>query len=348
MISSNFWRHRFFFFITIWIFAMIIVGLTIVVVTGTTNAAFWEAMLNIGIRAFFLFGIYILLFSYVVNRLAHYIPYSSNRFLLRFLLNVVIGVSVAYVSSVINVLFPFPTIFQASQNNFSLVFVISLFHVIAIFTALDIWNIIDTNRDLKLSVAQFEKEKVQSQLQALRNQINPHFLFNSLSVLSELMHDDLQKADLFIDYFAKVYRYVLEINQEILVPLAKEVEFLNAYIFLQKIRFGDSLQVAIQIPPTDLPQYLPPLSLQILFENAIKHNRISTAMPLTVEIGVENNRLYMTNNVQQMNTEKPAESTGIGLKNLASKYALISDKTPDFYLKDGQYIAELPLIQPAI
>ncbi|MEL7220295.1 MAG: histidine kinase, partial [Bacteroidota bacterium] len=239
-------------------------------------------------------------------------------------------------------IFPFPAAMRTVQDDFLFIFLITFFQCGMIFTTLEIWEMIKRNRNLNITLAKVEKEKVESQLQVLRQQINPHFLFNSLNVLSELIHEDIEKSDLFIQHFAKVYRYVLQINQETIVTLQEELAFLDSYVFLQKIRFGDNLQVEIGVSQAALQKYVPPLSLQVLFENAIKHNAISASMPLCIKITTEQDVLKLTNTLQRLTPSK--NETGIGQLNLKNKYELISEKLPDFYIDNGDYVSELPLI----
>ncbi|MEN0004339.1 MAG: histidine kinase [Bacteroidota bacterium] len=222
-----------------------------------------------------------------------------------------------------------------------MIFVNSLLGAV-IFAIVELWNTFEENRDLQLSLANAEKEKVASQLLALQQRINPHFLFNSLSVLSELIYENPQKANDFIREFAKVYRYVLEFSEETLVSVKKELAFLDAYLFLQKIRFGESLQIDYQLDSEVLDQQIPPLSLQLLFENAIKHNQISKARPLLIKLANQNGHLVITNNLHLRTTV--VDSGGVGLSNLKKTYQLISKDKPAFYKTNASFVAKLPLI----
>ncbi|MEM9991410.1 MAG: histidine kinase [Bacteroidota bacterium] len=308
------------------------------------NTLFWEAFQNLSVRAFFNFSGYIIIFSIVIDYLSKQFPYNKSKWIgLRLLISLAIGTTVAFTSAVINAYFPYPERLQFVNGDFLFVFIMSFFQCGMTFTTLQIWEMIKRNRQLSLSVAELEKQKIQSQLQALRQQINPHFLFNSLNVLSELIHEDIEKSDLFIQHFAKVYRYALELNQEAVVPLEKELDFLNSYIFLQKIRFGENLKIDTHFPQGTLQSYVPPLSLQVLFENAIKHNAVTSNKPLHIQMECQNGIFFMKNNLQKL--KHSVTGTGIGLKNLRKKYALISEHLPNFYTKDGSYIAELPLIR---
>ncbi|MEM8526654.1 MAG: histidine kinase [Bacteroidota bacterium] len=342
MWTLEFWRNRFFFFIGIWVFTLIVACSVLFLSIGSLNIVFWNSAQNISIRAIFNFGSYVVIFSIVIEVLSKRFPYNGKWTWFRLLLSVLTGLVVSYISALINSQFPFPERMSAAGGDFLFVFIMSFFQCGMTFTTLEIWEMTKRNRKLSVSLAELEKEKMQSQLQALRQQVNPHFLFNSLNVLSELIHEDIEKSDLFIQHFSKVYRYALELNQESVVTVEKELEFLRSYIFLQKIRFGDSLRITTICSQFALQAHVPPLSLQLLFENAIKHNIITATLPLHIEMKCENGTISMKNNLQKL---RDSAGTGIGLKNLGRKYKLISEQSPRFYIRDGFYIAELPLIQ---
>jgi two-component system, LytTR family, sensor kinase len=195
---------------------------------------------------------------------------------------------------------------------------------------------------LRLHAAQLEKESVELQYKALQRQVNPHFLFNSLNALSALIYQDVALADAYIKEFARVFRYVLEMNDEPVVTVRQELAFLNSYIFMQQIRFGASLRMELQVGAETLNALIPPLSLQLLAENALKHNIVSKADPLTLHLTTDGEHLVLTNNYQPRIDCDP--STGVGLRNLAEKYRLISTTMPEFGLRGAQYVARLPLI----
>ena len=167
-----------------------------------------------------------------------------------------------------------------------------------------------------------ERENMQSQLEVLKSQVNPHFLFNSLNVLSSLVHTNANKAEEFIDEFASIYRYILNIQEQTVVSLREELHFLDSYVFLQKIRFKEGLKLQLHIEAEQLDNCLPPLSLQMLVENAIKHNVVGKEKPLKVRIYTKNNFLFVVNNLQ-IRSNKP-QGTGMGLKNLRERYFYLS------------------------
>ena len=188
-----------------------------------------------------------------------------------------------------------------------------------------------------------EKENLLTKYQSLKSQVDPHFLFNSLNVLSSLVHSDAQKAENFIDEFARVYRYVLDISDKSMVELGEELSFLESFIYLQRIRFEEGLLIEIDIPEKYRERYVPTLVLQELITNAIKHNSSSKEQPLRIELFVADDRLHVRNNLQPRS--EAAKGTGKGLENLQSRYAFFSDSNPVFEVRDGHFVAVLPIIE---
>ena len=198
---------------------------------------------------------------------------------------------------------------------------------------------------LKISIAEkehLEREYLRAQLEGLKTQISPHFLFNSFNALQSLIEDQPTKAKEFIQELAKVYRYVLDKRDNMVVTLEEEIVFMNSFIYLKQIRFGDSLQVEIDIASDELQNYLPPLTLQLLIENSIKHNIIAHAKPLKIVVTAHNNQLVVSNNYQPR--LENTYSTKIGHQNLTDRYKLISDKAPTYGIEGNQYVARIPLI----
>jgi len=187
-----------------------------------------------------------------------------------------------------------------------------------------------------------EKENIQAQFEALKNQINPHFLFNSLSTLSSIIPEDRDKAVEFVNKFSKIYRYVLDVKDEIVVELKDELEFVSSYFFLQKIRFGENLVLVNTIDESVLNKFVLPLSVQQLIENAIKHNEISDEYSLTITISNNQKSLFVRNNIRQISGD--VNSTKTGLENLTERYNLISDLTPQFTIENNEFVAELPFL----
>ena len=196
-------------------------------------------------------------------------------------------------------------------------------------------------RKAAIETEQLKTEKIASRYQSLKDQLNPHFLFNSLNALSNLVYEDADKSANFIQQLSKIYRYVLDVQQEELVSLEKELDFAKSYLTLQKIRFENSLQFDISVQ-SDEKYMLPPLSLQLLLENAIKHNIASMAQPLKILIEQKENSLWVSNNLQPK-IGQLEESTGIGLDNIKNRYEMLSDQQIEV-VKNGQFTVKLPLL----
>lgn len=201
----------------------------------------------------------------------------------------------------------------------------------------------EAHTELLLKAEQQEKANLLSQYQSLKEQLNPHFLFNCLNALATLIYDDADLADTFITRMTRVYRYLLEQHQEPLVPLRQELGVLNDYLYLQQVRFGDSLNLTVDVPEESLSYKLPPLTLQLLAENAIKHNVISVSRPLTITLKLNRNGdLEMRNSLQPRTDKVP--STKIGQANLLARYKLLTDKLPSFGEEGNEFVAKAPLI----
>ena len=199
---------------------------------------------------------------------------------------------------------------------------------------------------LKNSLIETEKYKTESanaQLQNLKNQLNPHFLFNNFSVLTSLVYKNQDKAADFINELAKVYRYVLDTKNSELVPLQEELEFINHYIYLQKIRFEDSISFKINIDESKKSDYLLPMCLQMLVENTIQHNETSQANPLKVLIYTENDSLVIENPI--LSRSDIFESTKTGIKNIKQRYSFFTDKKVIVSNNGKIFKVILPLIQ---
>jgi two-component system, LytTR family, sensor kinase len=218
----------------------------------------------------------------------------------------------------------------------------------SIFCTITVMAIYESNyfmSQLRTSVEEAEnlkRESLSAQLNALRSQVNPHFLFNNLNTLSSLIPEDPKHAVDFVQQLSKVYRHILEVKDEKSILLKDELDLLNAYTFLLKTRFDKNLDVTIDIPAEKLQKKIVPLSLQILMENAIKHNIVSADKPLHIDISAINGSLVVSNNLQMKNQVN--ECTGIGLDNIRNRYKLISEKPVNVTTNDNNFTVSIPLI----
>ena len=169
---------------------------------------------------------------------------------------------------------------------------------------------------------QLHAESILNQYEALKNQLNPHMLFNSLNTLRSLVREDQERAQEYIQELSRVLRYTLQGNESQCVTLREEMDFVSAYIFLLKMRYEDNLMFDIDIDHSYENYYLPPMAIQVLIENAVKHNEISSRHPLTIRISTGNkDEIIISNPIQPKMTA--SSGTGIGLANLAKRYQLL-------------------------
>ncbi len=185
-----------------------------------------------------------------------------------------------------------------------------------------------------------KRESVTAQYETLKNQVNPHFLFNSLNTLSTLITQNLEVADHFVKRLSEVYRYVLEFKDKEVIDVATELKFIDSYLYLQKIRFGENLIIKNRIKGGNF--YIAPLTIQILLENAIKHNIISADKPLTIELYCEESYIVVENKLQKKKVLENKEK--IGLKNIKSRYEVLSDRPVIVEESENKFTVRVPLL----
>ncbi|MCJ7449678.1 MAG: histidine kinase [Bacteroidales bacterium] len=189
-----------------------------------------------------------------------------------------------------------------------------------------------------------KREALQSQFESLKNQLSPHFLFNSLTALKTLIRETPETAQNYVNNLSNALRYTLQSNEKQLVTLKEEMEFMESYLFLIRMRFDTNLSVNTSINENYLSYRLPPLTIQTLVENAIKHNEISKRSPLKIDIlTTENDSLIILNNIQKKLTDE--EGTGIGLTNLSKQFQLLLGKDITISIENDQFKVEIPLIK---
>ncbi|BBE18739.1 autolysin sensor kinase [Aquipluma nitroreducens] len=197
----------------------------------------------------------------------------------------------------------------------------------------------------KNAFLQAEKLKVEMlayKYESLRNQINPHFLFNSLNVLSDLVYDDQAMAVKFIRQLSDLFRYVLDSRDKELVPLKDELEFIRSFTFLLKTRFEEKLKIDVDVQANP-EEYIVPMTLQLLIENAVKHNEVSEAFPLRISVRKVNDCLEVENNLQPKNVGDDSKKTG--LKNITQQFAFFSEKPIKIITSDERYMVRVPILK---
>lgn len=198
--------------------------------------------------------------------------------------------------------------------------------------------------EFEIKAAQNKQLAAEIELQALKLQLDPHFIFNNLSVLSELILKDQQLGHEYTENFARVYRYLLVNSKKKLIPLSEELKFLDAYLFLIRNRMGGGSIFRINIESSRLDLLIPPVTLQLFIENAIKHNRTEVENPLVIDIYSNDEDELVVSNTLLPLIKRPV-STGIGLENIMSRYALLGDRKPVIEQDDKTFTIKVPLIQ---
>lgn len=196
-------------------------------------------------------------------------------------------------------------------------------------------------REAEKNIEKLKREKLRLAYQSLADQINPHFLFNNLSVLISEIQYNQKNAVEFTQKLANVYRYVLDTKDKIIVDLKSEADIAKAYIFLHKTRLGDGLNIIIDEEKDMKNMMIPPLSIQTLIENAIKHNITDVDKPLTIEIYGEGDKVCVKNNLQH---KKCTYSTNTGLDNLKKRYNILGDYEVEIIKSDDYFLVKLPII----
>lgn len=199
-------------------------------------------------------------------------------------------------------------------------------------------------RESFLATESAKKENIKAQLSSLKDHLDPHFLFNNLNILSSLIEIDANRSQKFLSEFAEVYRAILLSKNEDLITLSKELEFMKSYIYLIKTRFRDDIRFDFSVSDEFNQFLLPPLSIQMLVENAVKHNKITETKPLTIEIiTIQEGYLIVRNNVNLQETDESKKS-GSGLNNLRGRYSPFTDSNLKVSVNESFFEVSIPLL----
>jgi len=292
----------------------------------------------------------------IARWLDRHIPWLESpvlRFFCQFFLQIIsAGVVISLLLYIDHLVYPTSNNYSQSEKTYTwqvcmVSIVISTF-ISAIYTAdffLRKWkmSMLETSA-LELKAYDLNQIAMQAELQSLKAQLDPHFMFNNFSTLSSLIVENPDSALLFLDNLSKVYRYMIINLSRDIISLKDEIKFINSYIYLIKIRVSDNLQIDINIPENYETKGVPPITLQLLIENAIKHNIASRSRPLYIDIRIdEDGWLEVSNNLQLVNFHIP--STRVGLKNIISRYRLLSDACPQIIENESTFIVKLPLLE---
>ncbi len=222
----------------------------------------------------------------------------------------------------------------------------SWFYVLCVFTGGGLLFLYVKKREQKLKKReQQKKEQVEFQFQTLKSQVNPHFLFNSFNTLIAVIEDDQERAVEYVEKLSDFYRNILLHRESNAIPLQEELRMMETYYFLQLKRYRSSFTLRIEVPECYQSWQIPPLSLQLLVENAVKHNIVSRETPLLVEILADNDYLVVKNNRQAR--QQYESSTGLGLQNIRSRFGLLTNKEVLVEETPASFAVYIPLLSPA-
>jgi sensor histidine kinase YesM len=302
---------------------------------STLDLAF-DLLVNVGYAALiFETGIQL---TAILNRAMPWEGRVKTRFIIQFLLHVAIIILIVALFFQID----FPARFMYDQLGFRQATIIGVIFSLLITTVFTTEYFFYKWNDSRMEVLESKKNTVQAQLDALKLQLDPHFLFNNLSTLASLIEDNQQLAVDYVLNLSSIYRYMLSNRVQNTIRLSEELEFISAYLFLYHIRYGD----LISLEMSDAGEYgqkgIAPLTLQLLVENAIKHNLFSRSAPLIITIFYQNGYIVVHNN----KTPKPAgePTSKLGLKNISERYLLLSHVPPVIHDGGDFFEVKIPLL----
>jgi len=278
----------------------------------------------------------------LMNKWFPWLKYGRGRFFSHLLIGIVFSliiINIGYYTFKIGFTETPPDVEQIIVTNvFGAILFIPLYSIYFSLQFLSQWQ------KTELEMEKYQKESMRSQLSSLKNHLDPHFLFNNLNILSSLIDKDTEMSQEFLVRFAQVYRTMLLTKVEDLITLEEEIEFIKSYIFLIDTRFENNIQFIIEIEDDAYYSMLPPLTLQLLIENAIKHNIITESRPLKIKIEGKNHRLRVVNTLYEKPEDLKSKS-GTGLKNIKERYSYFSSENVLFQKTTNEYIADVPLIE---
>lgn len=217
------------------------------------------------------------------------------------------------------------------------------FLALVVIICIYVIRLVFQNQKNRLEIQDLKIENLQRQFDALKNQVSPHFLFNSLSSLKTLIYESPEVAQQYLDHLSLVLRYTLQANENRLVRLSDELQFVESYFFLIKLRFTKNISMVQSISNELLGHKIPPLALQILMENAVRHNEISKRNPLEISIATtQSQTLVVSNTINKKFAPEPG--AGVGLVNLSNQYRILGDQDISIRKEDQKFIVEIPLL----
>ncbi len=290
--------------------------------------------------------VFIVFFGYIVRGIDIYLdgiyPFERNPFK-RIAIQFMVTITVIMVIRLIPfLLFADKVPIHLTRELWAATIAINIFMVLSVILSIFGYHFFVRWKQERIIAAELEKEKAIVQYDNLKNQLNPHFLFNALSSLNSLIFENPQLASDFLQQLSKVYRYVLENKEKNLVTLQKEINFVNHYVKLLETRFGDGLTVTFEVDEASREKMIVPVTLQVLLENAVKHNTTSKDNPLHIIVSSTGGYLSVTNNLQRKHAIEVSNKQG--LENLRNLYRYITDMPVEVVETPDSYEIKIPLI----
>ncbi len=315
-------------------------GIAVFIIETSPGAAFYFS-------AGWLLSIAVLLWwgnrklSFTLDRALPWSTWGNLRFFIHLLLGLsylLLLINITYAVLKITLTSDPPTTEQLIVMN-----VYGVFIFVPVFSIYFSLHFLKHWRRSELAVARFQRENIRAQLDALKNHLDPHFLFNNLNILSALIDTDTTRSREYVDKLADVYRAILRRKADDLIPVSEELAFVDSYLYLLRARFENNVQFHIEADPACYSCMLPPLTVQMLLENAIKHNHIQAGRPLVIELYTTPEGDYLT--VRNTLSEKTAtENSGSGLQNIQNRYAHFTDKPVKVIRTASHFEVSVPLL----
>ncbi len=332
--------------------AIVKIAILIAVLASLPKTLFLYEMIsegNLGFSTIWLLDlmyrlVFFFLFSWAILQLNANLGYAQNKWSIKLRMTVLVVVNIAVMLAALfffKFLYPILLQTEISQRDVGFLNFTYANLLIALFFIGRILRLQTDKQESRIENERLKQQSLQNELMALKNQIDPHFLFNSLNSLTSLIREN-EKATNFVKKLSHMYRYILQSGESDLVSLREELKFTESYTHLIRARYRDRFSIDIQIDDRYLDLEIPPLALQLLVENAVKHNEISTKNPLTVRIYFKNDALYVENPIQPRTVLK--EGTKNGLLNLKKRYVLLLKKEVKVHTKNNTFVVELPLV----
>lgn len=306
--------------------------------------SFQTTLADISLRAFYIFltsQLFFIIHLHTRSIRVSFIRINCNSFWQRLLISIVVFIIIDRLLLRFHMLL-FPQ--NGKGPFFKLLFNINMV-VAVVLTILfaHIFRLLENNYQIRLSNASLLKTNAETRFEVLKNQVNPHFLFNSLNTINSLIVTDQQAAVHFVNNMSDVYRYVLKSHEVNSIQLQEEIHFITSYANMLKGRYGNKMHIAVNVPNHFMQHRMPPMALQILIENAVKHNIASHNKPLHIQIFADPVAgLVVTNNLQKRNDPEP--STGVGLQNLNQRCKYLSNHHLTIQQTQTSFSVTIPLI----